>query len=59
MARTKKDSAKNRFVMAAGSDVASLTEVPILAGRNNISPPPDSGDPSGPSRDRYRDRQKK
>lgn len=59
MARTKKVSAKNRFVMAVGADAASLTEAPILAGKNNISPPPDSGDPTGPSRDRYRDRQKK
>ena len=39
MARTNKDSAKNRFVMTVGNDV-SMSEVPILADRKNISPRP-------------------
>lgn len=56
MARSKKNGQPANIFHAALDRLAS--EVPILAGRNTITPPPDSGDPGGPSRDRYRDRQK-
>ncbi len=63
MTRAKKSSVQNQIRTAFVTDEAAQS-IPvlaehILADQSSISPPNDTGDPTGPSRDRYRDRKKK